>query len=78
LEIEIDVTTLENPRFNLVGWYLEYITQNKMFYKQYIEHHRNTYRTLPDPEDLSIDSLITLQCGECKEKLILEQINNVL
>jgi hypothetical protein len=33
---------------------------------------------LPDPEDLSMDDLITLQCGECKEKLILEQISNVL
>jgi hypothetical protein len=34
LEIEIDVTILENPKFDLVGWYLEYITRDKIFYKQ--------------------------------------------
>lgn len=40
LEAEIDESKLENPDFDLVEWYVEYIELNCDYYKKYLKHQR--------------------------------------
>ena len=41
---EIDLEFLENPKFNLIKWYLEHAKADRMFYKKYAENHQCEYQ----------------------------------
>lgn len=43
LDTEIDLTTFENPGFNLIDWYIHQITMNEKFYNQYLAYHKQVY-----------------------------------
>jgi hypothetical protein len=43
LIVEIELSVLENPKFNLIKWYLDYITENQKFRDGYIKQHKNAY-----------------------------------
>jgi hypothetical protein len=47
LRFEIDLAVLENPKFDLIGWYLKQIKTDKKFYKNYLEHHQGEYQNEP-------------------------------
>jgi hypothetical protein len=44
IELEIELEILENPRFNLIDWYLEHAITKGEFHKKYVEEHVQTYR----------------------------------
>ena len=41
---EIDLELLENPKFNLIKWYLGHAETDGMFYKKYAENHQHEYQ----------------------------------
>jgi hypothetical protein len=47
-QVELDLAILEDPNFNLVGWYLKQIRKDDMFYKKYMEHHQKKYQNAPE------------------------------
>jgi hypothetical protein len=53
LIVEIELSVLEDPKFNLIKWYLDYITENQKFRDGYIKQHKNAYRfILADDNDV--------------------------
>ena len=41
---EIYLEFLENPKFNLIKWYLEHARTDGMFYKKYAKNHQHEYQ----------------------------------
>ena len=52
---------LENPKFDLIKWHLDYLSENNLFHKQYQQLHRQTYDPTcmeEDNEFVRIPSLV--------------------
>ena len=82
LEAEIEGSKLENPDFDLVEWYVEYVELNCHYYKQYLKYQRNKY----NPGRYNDEILITGKMNRLKgnatsrirEEVTLKQIQEVL
>ena len=66
LEAKIEGSKLENPDFDLVEWYVEYIELNCHYYKQYLKYQRNRY----NPERYEEEILITGKINRLKGNAI--------
>jgi len=51
LKIKIDRNLLENPKFNLINWYLKHVMEDRKFYEQYMLQHKYSYQPIPDEEE---------------------------
>ena len=51
LRREIDRTTLENPRFDLIKWYLIHLEETGIFWNKYRQLHELFYNPLPEGEE---------------------------
>jgi hypothetical protein len=88
LKLEIDRSLLENPHFNLIGWYQDQIKENGMFYTNYIELHKRRYLPLPNSEENVMDEhladLVALAdlnddyLDIREELLVLQKVNETL
>ena len=56
LTVEINKVLLENPKFNLIQWYLRYVMKDRNYYEKYIRYHKYLYHAIPKGhEDPYID-----------------------
>ena len=82
LEAEIDKSKLENPDFDLVEWYVEYIKLNCHYYKKYLKYQRNRYNPGRYNEEILITGKINRLKGSAisrlREEITLRQIQEVL
>ena len=61
---------LENPKFDLIKWHLDYLSENNLFHKQYQQLHRQTYDPTcmeEDNEFVRIPSLVYVESTEILE-----------
>ena len=73
---EIDCSQLEDPTFYLVGWHLNYVIENELFYKHYGELHEQQYQPFSDEE---IDKYINMPGLICNaEGEVLDRITHTL
>ena len=82
LEDEIDGSKLENPDFDLVGWYVKYIELSCDYYKKYLKHQRNRYNPGRYDENRLHTGKLNRLSGSApsriQEETILKQIQEVL
>lgn len=68
---EIGCSMLENPKFNLIKWHLDYLMENNLFYKQYQQLHRLCYDTTfrEDNQFYEMPGLIYVESIEILERV---------
>ena len=83
LRLEIELSDLENPKFNLIEWYLKKIRVDGMFYKKCIEHHKYRYQQVSKGDSTFLDDLNRIEVSEhpsnmSEEISVLRQMAQVL
>ena len=46
MTLEIDLSFLENPKFNLIEWYVIHVNTEGKFYEKYVRYHRFGYQPM--------------------------------
>ena len=74
LKLEIEQSILEDPKFDLISWYLKYVTDDGNFYEQYMLQHKYRYQPIPEgEEDPYFDMPRLVDFLEDKEDLALAE-----
>ena len=81
LKLEIDLSKLENPKFDLIKWYLNYVRRDGKFYEKYVEQ-RHEYQSeidtgTPPTEQLCAVASTSVQ-EDLDELVIMRQVTDVL
>jgi len=79
LRLEIDQSLLEDPKFDLISWYLRYVTSDGNFHKEYMLQHKYCYNPIPvGEEDLCFKWLRLANFIEGEKDLVLSKGKNQL
>ena len=57
MKLEIDNVLLVNPKFDLIGWYVNYLNETGIFHREYQKLHELHYKPIPCGEE---DELVDL------------------
>ena len=85
MAVEIDITALEDPKFNLIEWYLERTMTEGMFREKYLMHHEREFQS--DDDDVGEATLyrvpdiplrLSLDAVELEELTVMRNMKDVL
>ena len=78
LKLEIELEFLENPKFNLIRWYLGHARTVGAFNKKYLKGQRGTYQNKPERSCAKVTSPCICRCGADIAAEELSIMRNVL
>lgn len=76
MKLEIENILLENPKFDLIGWYVKYLNETGIFHQQYRKCHELYYAPIPYGEIDELENLPGLVAWPNEECNIIEFVNN--
>ena len=76
MKLEIENILLENPKFNLIGWYVKYLNETGILHQQYQKYHELCYAPIPYGEIDKLENLPGLVAWPNEECNTIEFENN--
>ena len=79
IRVELDLSVLENPDFDLIKWYLECVMADGLFYEKYLAHHMSHYKSgAAESNTQCLNAPMNDASDVLKEVIVMRNIKRVL